>query len=68
MNHTLRQHRALAAYRAQLNKQEEQRRLARLDAIRHRLLRRFITDRNGWLFAAAALGAAFAVVLTRLAS
>lgn len=66
MNATIRQVKALAAYRAQLNKQEEQRRLARLDAIRERLLRRFITERNGWLFAAAATGAAFAVVITRL--
>lgn len=68
MNATIRQVKALAAYRAQLNKQEEQRRAARLDAIRERLLRRFITDRNGWLFAAAAVGAALAVVLIRLAS
>lgn len=68
MNQTLAQHRALAAYRAHVNKLHEERRLARLNAIRDRLARRYLIDRIGWLFAAAAIGAAAAIVFVRVAT
>ena len=66
MNQTLRQQRAVAALTAEIRKQEERKRIERLNAARHRLIRRFITDRSGWLFAAACMGGAFVVVLFRV--
>lgn len=65
---TIRQAKALAAYTAEIRKQEERERIARLERARQRLVRRFVTERSGWLFAAAAVGASFAVVLLRITS
>ena len=63
MSQSLRQARALAIYRDQLNALAEQKRQARRDRVRRRLLRQLFTDRSGWLFAVASIGAGFAVVL-----
>ena len=62
MSQSLRQARALAIYRDQLNALAEQKRQARRDRVRRRLLRQLFTDRSGWLFAVASIGAGFAGV------
>ncbi len=66
--HTIRQQRADAAHRAQLNKQDEQRRSARNAEIRDRFERRLLIDRGGWLWAAMAIGAAIGLLVERFAS
>lgn len=63
---TIRQAKALAAYSAEIRKQEERARIARLNAARQRLVRRFVRDKSGWLFAAASVGAGFAIVVLRV--
>ena len=65
MSRTINDERAFAAYRAELNRREEARRLARLDAIRNRLVRRFLTERGSWLFAAMSIGAAVGLLVER---
>lgn len=63
--HTIRQAKALAAYRAEFNKQAEKRRKARIEAMRRKILRQMFTDKSSWLFASATLGAAFAIIFLR---
>lgn len=63
MSQTIAQRRAWAAYRAEQNKRIEARRKARIEALRQKLVRRFVTESGGWVFAAACIGAAFAVLL-----
>lgn len=63
---SIRQSKAIAAYAAEVRKQEERARIARLERARRRLVRRFVTERNGWLFAAAIAGAAAAVVAIKV--
>lgn len=68
MNHTIAQQRALAAHNAEVRKQEERDRIARLERVKKRLIRRFVRERSGWLLAAASIGAALAVVLLRVST
>lgn len=63
---TIRQMRAVAAYAAEVKKQEERERIARLERARRRLIRRFVTERNGWLFGALCVGAAAAVAALKV--
>lgn len=65
MNQTIRQSRAMAAYRAQQNQRLAERRKRRIEAMRQKLMREFMHERSGWLFAAAVIGIAFGALLFR---
>lgn len=60
---TFSQQRALAMHAAQRRKLLAARRKARLDAIRDRLVRQFVVQGGGWVFAVLACGAAIGIVL-----
>lgn len=60
---TLNQQRAIAMHLAQRRKSLQERRKARLDAIRDRLVREFVMEGGGWVFAVLAAGAAIGIVL-----
>jgi len=64
---TLNQQRAIAMHLAQRRKSLQERRKARLDAIRERITRRAVFDAVGFVVAAIAFGVALGVVLTRFA-
>lgn len=66
MNQSIRQSQALALYRAQLNRNAEAKRQARIEAMRIKLLRAYFRDKSGWLFAAMVAGAAMAVVILKV--
>lgn len=66
MNQSIAQAKALAAYNAEVRKQEERDRIARIERVKKRLIRRFVRERSGWLLAAASIGAAVAVVAQRI--
>lgn len=57
------QQRAIAMHAAQRRKVLAERRKARLDAIRDRLVRQFVMEGGGWVFAVLAAGAAIGIVL-----
>jgi hypothetical protein len=56
---------AHAALNAHRRAQMAEKRKERIEKLRRKVLRQFVTDQGGYLFAACCLGAAFAVLVVR---
>lgn len=65
MNQTIRQSKAIAAYRAQLNKSAEAKRQKRIEAMKTRLIRRYVREKSGWAYAFLSAGIALGIVIVR---
>jgi hypothetical protein len=63
---TVAQAKALASYNALLNQQAEARRKARIEAAKQRLIRRFVREKSGYLYAFLSAGVALGVVIVRV--